>query len=114
MSVAQVLLYLTGFAWLSAVVMALAVRWRGLRGLLVVTMLSIALTTSLYFTMEHKPGTVTPSASSMVAAAATIAVAIVVWRRRALSTGSQRVRTILGSVLAFHALWLALGVVFTR
>jgi hypothetical protein len=109
MNVGQYLLELSLYVVGVALVLMAATRFRGGRGLLAGVATVIAISTGFYFTMRHRAGTVTPLASSIVAAVATAALAAVIWRRRSRSSGLGRVFTILWGLLAFHVAWLGAG-----
>jgi hypothetical protein len=109
MNIGQYLLQLTAYAFIATIALFAGIHWRGGRGLLGVLAAEIVVVTGFYFTMRHRPGTVTPLASSIVAVAATAVVASILWRRRRSISVFQRSITVLASLLAFHLTWLAGG-----
>lgn len=109
MNVGQYLLQLSSYVVIVALILMAATHIRGVRGLLVAVAAVLLISTGFYFTMRHRVGTVTPIASSIVAALAVAALAVVIWHRRSRTSGLGRALTVLCGLLAFHFAWLGAG-----
>jgi uncharacterized membrane protein len=109
MNVGQYLLQLTGYAFVATLVPMTAAHLRGARGLQIALGAIVLISAVFYFTMRHRPGTVTPLASTIVVTVAICVVSLIVWRRRSRTSASQRFVTVLVSLLAFHFAWVGAG-----
>src|SRR3954467_710259 len=107
MNIGQYLVTLSAYACIGILIFMVAAQVRGWGGLFG-ALAAVILASALAFFSTQRPGSGTALAETIIVVVAAVVVAMIVGLRRSLG-GFHRVKTLIVSLLAFHAAWLGVG-----